>query len=387
MKTKFTLLAVLIAAYFTGFGQQVPNGSFETWTNAWTPTGWIGTEDLISSLLGPPSASTWTFEDQATFTDGAASLKLVTDTLAGFSGTLGVVPGLISLGTGSLSQTGVPSFVGVPFAYRPDSLVFDFQYALANADSLDTAAVFLSLTKATNVVLQAGFALTTEANWTHVAIPLASFYALGTTPDTVQIQFFSSNSNVSRIGSTLLVDNVRFGYVNSPPPAITAIATAGGPTTFCQGDSVELTANTGTNYTYQWNLGGTAILGATSVSYWAKAAGSYTVTIDSASSTATSTAIVVVDTACTTGINTIAAANLSVYPNPASSLLNINSNQNLGGYNLQMFDIVGRLVVSQVLEGSNNAINVAKLANGTYVYRITDKESNVIAQSKFNVIK
>jgi type IX secretion system substrate protein len=385
MKAKFTLFAVLVTVYFTGLAQQVPNGGFETWTNAWTPTGWFDTEALLESAGLPVTNSIFTFKNTTTFTQGVASCKLVTDTVPGFGSQIGVIPGIASTGTGDLNATThQPEYAGIPFAFRPDSLVFDFQYApVLN----DTAAVFISLTKLHVPILQGGFALTTAGSWIHVAIPLAGFYQNNNTPDTLLIQFFSSNTDTSRIGSTLLVDNVEFGYINQPAPPITATATAGGPTTFCNGDSVQLTANTGTNYTYQWDLAGTAITGATASTYWAKAAGSYTVVIDSASSTATSSAIVVTDTNCTTGINNIQAANLSVYPNPATTLLNINSNENLAGFNLQMFDIVGRLVLSQVLEGNSNAINVAKLSNGTYIYRVTDKESGVVAQSKFNIIK
>ena len=42
MKTRFTLLAAFIAAFFSGFGQQIPNGSFENWTNLTLTPGWLG---------------------------------------------------------------------------------------------------------------------------------------------------------------------------------------------------------------------------------------------------------------------------------------------------------------------------------------------------------
>lgn len=61
---------------------------------------------------------------------------------------------------------------------------------------------------------------------------------------------------------------------------LTATITPVGPTTFCQGNSVLLNANTGTNYTYQWKLNGTNITGATGSSYTATQTGSYTVTIN-----------------------------------------------------------------------------------------------------------
>ncbi len=62
---------------------------------------------------------------------------------------------------------------------------------------------------------------------------------------------------------------------------ITATLTAGGTTAICQGDSVMLSANTGTGYTYQFNNGGSPIAGATGISYKAGAAGNYTVTVSS----------------------------------------------------------------------------------------------------------
>jgi len=49
---------------------------------------------------------------------------------------------------------------------------------------------------------------------------------------------------------------------------------AGGPLSFCAGDSVKLTAK-GTGYLYQWKKNGKDISGATSQVYIAKAAGIY----------------------------------------------------------------------------------------------------------------
>jgi hypothetical protein len=387
MKTKFTLLAILMGSFFWGFAQQIPNGGFELWTNVNTPTGWGDVESILSTII-PIDTSIFTFEDTTTFTQGRAAVKLVTDTVNGpYSSTVGTQPAVVSLGTATLDPNNFnPIFTGIPFTYRPDSVIFD--YMLSSPGS-DTGAAFINLSKKTVPLLSyegsggLGLILTIDTVWTHMAISLAPYYVNDSYPDTLLIQFVSSYTNNPIVGTTLHIDGARFGYVN-PPLSVTT-----GVTTFCAGDSVYLQANTGTStgYTYQWNVGGTAIAGATSAVFYAKNSGAYTVTIDSASSTATSQAILVADTNCTTGINNIAAASLSVYPNPASSLLNITSNENLSGFNLQMFDIVGRPVVSQVLEGNSNAVNVARLANGTYIYRITDKENSVVAQSKFNVIK
>ena len=69
----------------------------------------------------------------------------------------------------------------------------------------------------------------------------------------------------------------------SSPVAVTVSAaptstlTAAGTTTFCSGGSVVLNASTGTSSAYVWYRNGTVITGATSSSYSATSAGSYTV--------------------------------------------------------------------------------------------------------------
>lgn len=71
-------------------------------------------------------------------------------------------------------------------------------------------------------------------------------------------------------------------------PAATISATTA--TTFCQGGSVTLNANTGTGLSYQWKLNGSNISGATSSSYVAPAGGSYTVTITNSNGCAATSA-------------------------------------------------------------------------------------------------
>ena len=75
----------------------------------------------------------------------------------------------------------------------------------------------------------------------------------------------------------------------------TATITAATSTTFCSGGSVVLNANTGTGYTYQWKKDGTNISNATSSTYTAITAGSYTVvvTANSVSTTSAATAVIV----------------------------------------------------------------------------------------------
>ena len=74
-----------------------------------------------------------------------------------------------------------------------------------------------------------------------------------------------------------------------PVPTITA----GGPLTILTGSSVQLTANPGTGFSYQWLKDGVVIPGATNVSYNATDSGSYTVSISKQGFSKTSAAVAV----------------------------------------------------------------------------------------------
>ena len=118
---------------------------------------------------------------------------------------------------------------------------------------------------------------------------------------------------------------VTFLTVNALPTATITPATT---TTFCQGGSVVLNANTGAGLTYQWRLNGTNITGATSSSYTANASGSYTVVVTNTSTcSATSTATVV--TVNTLPTATITPATATTFCQGGSVVLNANTGSGL----------------------------------------------------------
>jgi hypothetical protein len=78
--------------------------------------------------------------------------------------------------------------------------------------------------------------------------------------------------------------------VNQAPAAS---ITANGPTTFCQGNTVVLSAPTGTGYSYQWLNNANPIAGATSANYTANASGNYVVTVTASGCSGNSPAVTV----------------------------------------------------------------------------------------------
>ncbi len=104
-------------------------------------------------------------------------------------------------------------------------------------------------------------------------------------------------------------------------PAPSTNVTASGALAFCAGDSVRLTADTGTSLTYQWQLAGVDITGATNINYTATTSGNYQVVVTNATPcTATSAAIVVTARALPSA--TITVTGYTIFCAGGSVLLN-----------------------------------------------------------------
>jgi hypothetical protein len=76
-------------------------------------------------------------------------------------------------------------------------------------------------------------------------------------------------------------------------PTVTAVITPAGPTTFCTGGYVLLSAGTGTGLSYQWKLGGVNITGATMSTYTTSVSGNYTVGVTGGGCSVTSAPVTV----------------------------------------------------------------------------------------------
>lgn len=106
--------------------------------------------------------------------------------------------------------------------------------------------------------------------------------------------------------------------VTSP---VVAVITPSGPTTFCTGASVTLSAPTGTGLSYQWQLGGVNIAGAVSPSLTTITSGSYTVIITAGGGcNATSPAVVV-----TVNPSPIVVPSVSIAATPGTTLCLVSS--------------------------------------------------------------
>jgi len=75
------------------------------------------------------------------------------------------------------------------------------------------------------------------------------------------------------------------------------------------------------------------------------------------------------DVTCTVGINDI-ISNKTIYPNPASDFINL---QEMNNTNCKIYDISGKLMISQKINSNNFQLDISSLKAGNYIIKVSDK--------------
>jgi len=154
--------------------------------------------------------------------------------------------------------------------------------------------------------------------------------------------------------------------VNALP---TATITPQGPTTFCAGGSVVLSANTGTGLTYQWIKGAGNISGATLQDYTATTGGNYKVKITNSNGCSKTSAVTVVTVNCReeAASSNDAAQELTIFPNPSTGLFTLkisDSKIENGAALIEITNSIGQLVFREKTEFSDGNL-VREINPGT----------------------
>jgi PKD repeat protein len=71
------------------------------------------------------------------------------------------------------------------------------------------------------------------------------------------------------------------------------------------------------------------------------------------------------------------SASIDMYPNPANDVLTINADQVLDA-SIEVYNVSGKLVLSENIQGTTKTINVTNLAKGMYMIKITNNEGSSI---------
>lgn len=401
MKKQFLLLIGAVFTATTLFAQQVPNGGFETWTAATKPdSGWTTLAD-VAGIPTPPVSSLAT-KDATDFQFGAASVKLTTTDLSGLNPAFHAIPGLTGLGT-DFGQ--YANFNGLYFPFqRPDTLFFSYKYVPQIPQ--DTASVTIGFyINGSPEIAQLN--LPAQAAWVNLYVPLSSAGFTAGVVDSIYLEFQSSNdTTLSRVGSTLWVDGVSLGYTPVPTVNISVspttvaeggvakfVATLSSPATAALSININnagSTADTPDDFVpsktaFDFAVGETTDTITVTTLTDALTEGDEVLTITAAPGagyTVGSSATLTI-TDVVSGIHESAAMKaIRLYPNPATTNVNVVVPAEVATQNVTITDISGKVIVSENNVSGTKAINVSNLANGNYIVTFTDATTKAFTGAK-----
>lgn len=171
--------------------------------------------------------------------------------------------------------------------------------------------------------------------------------------------------------------------VNKKPKAE---ITAGGPTTFCEGGSVVLSANSGGGLSYQWYKGSTLLAGETSINYTATIAGNFKCRVTKISTGCYKNSNVIeVTVPCKSDARMIQAG-LMVYPNPATDFIMFDLGHAVAETaTLSLYNTYGQMLTQFEVSGSQLRLTVDEVgADGMYFYTLKTEGQPEI-RGKFNI--
>lgn len=159
--------------------------------------------------------------------------------------------------------------------------------------------------------------------------------------------------------------------------ALPVVNTSATPTIICNGNSSTLSATT-TATSYTWSNGANSL--STVVSPTTTM--SYTLSVSDANNCKSSAVVSVSVSACI-GIEELAIGGVSIYPNPTTDILNIDINSNLVDVaKVNVYDALGKLVISENLTSERTTIRTSNLDTGVYFVKIISTNNTEVRVEK-----
>ena len=138
---------------------------------------------------------------------------------------------------------------------------------------------------------------------------------------------------------------------------------------------------TGSFATIQWYYNGNLIPGATTSILSSPGAGNYTVVVADGNGCTDTSVVYIVAPSGTSGVNNVNGIDVKVYPNPATSTLQISAPVKV---NVLILSLDGKIVIDQK---DASVIDITNLADGMYIIKAYDEQSNLLKTDKFAKIQ
>lgn len=406
-------------AYFSGFNF-FPADTFEySDPDQWTTTNPLSGTDTFGALF-------MVTQETTNVHTGNSAIRLTTADFDTVGTPLGprklTIPGLALNGVfpldipsdvlllgGTISPVLIPG-AGQPWSQRLAAIKGFYHYTpvfnnITGAN--DTLMIWATLKKGEEIVANAIFK-SNAATSAYTAFSASFDYVSCSEPDTLVVLLASSVPNLGSLllgttdlvpGSVLLVDDLDYdtlaaGYAYPPIARNDSTGTfVNTPKTIAvkandtDCDNLSLAGVTTAVATAPAN--GTAVVASGDITYTPNnnfnGLDSFTYTLnDGANTSAPAWVRVMVEVG--SGINNVNQIPVTVFPVPASDVVNIQFENN-GSTTLRVFDVTGKLMLTSVLTKNNNAISVAELANGIYNVQLSDNNNAILARTKFTVTK
>ncbi len=212
-------------------------------------------------------------------------------------------------------------------------------------------------------------------------------WSTGSSSQTVSVspnsttQYWAVGSNANCAGDTAYVT-----ITNNPIPNVMANAN---PTLICLGDAIYFSMNGSNAISYDWDYGDGTTSTVPNSSHIYSAPGTYTATLTGVYGLCDSSdSIQVIVNDCTGLEEENLASSITIYPNPANSLLNVSiAESNLNSITMAIFNNAGEMVYSSMipLETKQTKIDIDGFAEGVYLIRF-NSESQIV-NKKLIVLK
>jgi hypothetical protein len=80
------------------------------------------------------------------------------------------------------------------------------------------------------------------------------------------------------------------------------------------------------------------------------------------------------------GVEEVVSSTISLYPNPATTSINLQVNSTLIGQEYVVFDAIGKVIYKSKIQSTNEIIQLENFNNGNYFVKVNEVVKRIVVQ-------